>query len=79
MSLIAEASRDFDLRFSAASRIALTKQSDSLSCESSDLWLLETMADDFGSSLIVTLSDGSTTPVLRDTSGNCRIRPRSLS
>ena len=61
MSLIAEASRDFDLRFSAASRIALTKQSDSLSCESSDLWLLETMADDFGSSLMVTLSDGSTT------------------
>ena len=53
---------------------------DSSSNESSAHWLRETMADDLGSSVMVTLSDGSTTPLLGDTSfGCCRIWPSSLS
>ena len=78
MSLIAEASRDFDLRFPAAIRIALTKWSDSSFSESSDHWLPKAMADDLGSSVMVTLSDGLTTLVLGDTSRSCRMGPRSL-
>lgn len=79
MSLIAETSQDFDLRFPASIRIALTKWSDSSFSESSDHWLAEAMADDLGNSVMVTLNDGLTTPVLGDTSRSCRMRPRSLS
>ena len=55
----------------SACRTALTKWSDSSSDESSAHWLPETMAGDLGSLVMVTLSDGSTTPLLGDTSFGC--------
>ena len=65
ISLNMDTSRDLDfLSFLASIKIALTKWSDSSFSESSDHWLPEAMADDLGSSVMVTLSDGSTTLVL---------------